>query len=83
METTSCAGGNAEVRIVFFMIGDDPMSKAFIDFVKENRIAAGIPFDIVSSHSFVEVNEVGLARCIANASDESSKAKSEIEGKRK
>ena len=66
-----------EVRIVFFMIGEDPRSMAFIDFVKENRIAAGIPFDIVSSHSFVEVNEVGLARCIANASADGSEEKSE------
>ena len=56
-----------EVKIVFFMIGDDPMSLAFIDYIKSSRIEAGIAFDIVSSHPFPELRAHGLARSLANA----------------
>lgn len=55
-----------DIRIVFFIIGDDPMAAAFMDYLRKSRIEAGIEFDIVSSLSFAEVSHLGLPKSLAN-----------------
>ncbi|MBX9689370.1 MAG: VWA domain-containing protein, partial [Candidatus Obscuribacterales bacterium] len=54
-----------EVKIVFFVIGDDPMSQAFLDYVHKCNREAALEFDIVSSRSFAEIRDMGLAKSLA------------------
>lgn len=53
-----------EIKIVFFMIGNDTSGQNFVDEL-DNRLPQQTNVDIVSSHSFAEVQQFGLARSLA------------------
>ncbi len=56
-----------ELKILFFMIGDDPMAAAFIDYLQKqglSRINSAGNTDIVSSLPFSELLRLGLSRSL-------------------
>lgn len=55
-----------ELKVVFFLIGSDRSGQRFVDEL-DNELPAQMNVDIVSSHSFAEVNNIGLGRTLAQA----------------
>jgi hypothetical protein len=66
-EATEQMNSPDEVKIVFFMIGEDRKGLAFVDELCNGLADEGARFNIVSGHTFAEVDQVGLPRSLAFA----------------
>jgi hypothetical protein len=66
-EATENMRDPSEIKIVFFMIGQDQGGADFVDALTEGLGRDGQNFKIVSEHSFAEVNQMGLPRSLANS----------------
>ncbi len=54
-----------EIRIVFFLIGQDQKGLDFVSELESKLSYDGFPNSIVRAHSFAEVNQLGLPRSLA------------------
>ena len=64
-EATQNMRDPSEIKIVFFMIGQDQGGADFVDTLTDGLGRDGQNFKIVSEHSFAEVNQLGLPRSLA------------------
>lgn len=56
-----------EIKIVFFLIGDSRTGIAYIDYLCNLRFHHNARYNMVTSHSFSEVSEMGLPRSLVQS----------------
>ena len=56
-----------EIKIVFFLIGQDENGADFVDELAGRMKDEFVPLNIISQHSFREVHQIGLARSLASS----------------